>query len=801
MQIVELEMVPLSLRPVLQRLYDMKTTQSALREGVLFSTKRNNYYYDTGTGKVIVLDDDTSYIFRVLFDPTLSAETFLISLTKVDPNAVKNLLQTIDAERLFQRPPLLSMGKEIAAGVTDTEQKVEQIILEVTEQCNFRCKYCVYSEDFSGNRDFGNRRMPTEIAFKAIDWALENSGAKLAITFYGGEPLLNFKLMKAVIERSQAKRGNKEIVYSFTSNMSLMTREIATYLAQVPNLYIMASIDGPRTVHDAYRVYANDAPTFEDSIGGLRILADAYAGSHMPVNINAVLTPPFGFEKLEQVNAYFESLDWLPATCHVNITYPSYGTCPGLDEYYDKITGNPKYALHGMFDRLGRIESETPFVLEWFVQHGIQMWSVHEGQQRIESHGDKLMNYIRFWQAAGESEKTSIRTRDRIRQIVSSGHFAGGFVPYGYRAVDKGRVNKRDQPVKDLEIDPEEAAWVREVFEKVANEGASGYAMARMLNDRGLCTRQGARFQSVNIRRMIRHEGYTGYLITKAARSEFIQELQIVDEKLFARANEVIDCRSKKLAQEKNIAAKTNNPTLLAGIVVCAHCGAKMSAFLHTDRYKLADGTIREKVQAKYNCYQRGQKLRACDGQSLYLAERVDAVVLEVVHDIFRRIQQEPYDRSIEQKLRQENGERERQKQAAEKKIKAAQYKQKRYEDEVIRCLDGQSRFSEEMLARLIAEAETEVRQAKEEYAELLRNDTTRATIQQIRSYYDEFLGWANEFDLATIPRKRAILGQLIEKVEVGKGYKVTVHLRMSYAQFLGIEGNGEIQVRKDVCA
>lgn len=106
-----------------------------------------------------------------------------------------------------------------------------------------------------------------------------------------------------------------------------------------------------------------------------------------------------------------------------------------------------------------------------------------------------------------------------------------------------------------------------------------------------------------------------------------------------------------------------------------------------------------------------------------------------------------------------------------------------------------------QMLARLIAEAETEVRQAKEEYAELLRNDTTRATIQQIRSYYDEFLGWANEFDLATIPRKRAILGQLIEKVEVGKGYKVTVHLRMSYAQFLGIEGNGEIQVRKDVCA
>ena len=68
-----------------------------------------------------------------------------------------------------------------------------------------------------------------------------------------------------------------------------------------------------------------------------------------------------------------------------------------------------------------------------------------------------------------------MRTRDRIRQIVSSGHFAGGFVPYGYRAINKGRVNKRDQPVKDLEINPDEAAWVREVFTKVAEEGASGY--------------------------------------------------------------------------------------------------------------------------------------------------------------------------------------------------------------------------------------------------------------------------------------------------------------------------------------
>ena len=58
-----------------------------------------------------------------------------------------------------------------------------------------------------------------------------------------------------------------------------------------------------------------------------------------------------------------------------------------------------------MFDRIGRIDNETPFVVEWFINHGIEVWSVNEGEQKMESHVDKLMNYIRFWQANGESKK------------------------------------------------------------------------------------------------------------------------------------------------------------------------------------------------------------------------------------------------------------------------------------------------------------------------------------------------------------------------------------------------------------
>ena len=74
---------------------------------------------------------------------------------------------------------------------------------------------------------------------------------------------------------------------------------------------------------------------------------------------------------------------------------------------------------------------------------------------------------------------------------------------------------------------------------KVAEEGASGYAMAQMLNQRGLRTRQGAEFQSSNIKRMIQHEGYTGYIITKAARSEFMPQLQIKDRMIYLTKREI----------------------------------------------------------------------------------------------------------------------------------------------------------------------------------------------------------------------------------------------------------------------
>ena len=132
-----------------------------------------------------------------------------------------------------------------------------------------------------------------------------------------------------------------------------------------------------------------------------------------------------------------------------------------------------------MFDRLGRKSEETPFVVEWFVKNGIQVWSVNEGEQRFDSHTDRLMNYIRFWQADGESQKISIRTKTALGQMVQEGRFRGGIAPYGYKLVPSGQCNKRRHEVYKLEIDEDEARVVRMMFELCV---CSGYGRCKMAN-------------------------------------------------------------------------------------------------------------------------------------------------------------------------------------------------------------------------------------------------------------------------------------------------------------------------------
>ena len=135
-------------------------------------------------------------------------------------------------------------------------------------------------------------------------------------------------------------------------------------------------------------------------------------------------------------------------------------------------------------------------MVEWFVKHGIEVWSTREGEQRFDSHVDKLTNYIRFWQASGESEKTSMRIKTRMHQLTLDGVYTGGPVPFGYKLVGTGKKNRKGYEINNLQIEEGEAEIVRMIFSKVRCEGYGSYRIAQILNDGRVKTHKGSKFQS-----------------------------------------------------------------------------------------------------------------------------------------------------------------------------------------------------------------------------------------------------------------------------------------------------------------
>lgn len=238
-----------------------------------------------------------------------------------------------------------------------------------------------------------------------------------------------------------------------------------------------------------------------------------------------------------------------------------------------------------MFDRLGRREDETPFVVEWFVKQGVEVWSTREGQQTFNDHVDYLLNYIRFWQASGESGKTSTRIKTRLRQMVEAGIYIGGVVQYGYKLEHRGRVNKKGNPVRDKVVDAEEMLIVQEIHQRSIYEGIGTHTMAEELNARGLRTHSGAKFQANTIRRMLLDPEYAGYLVTDGAHSPFLPELQIVDAETKHRAIELAEQRSLINNEKRQVSRTCRGHSMLGGNLFCACCGKRLASVLKKDSY------------------------------------------------------------------------------------------------------------------------------------------------------------------------------------------------------------------------
>ena len=136
-------------------------------------------------------------------------------------------------------------------------------IFVVTSACNHKCVYCQAQSSNKSQKGF----MSIETAKKAVNIALQSPSDYLDFEFQGGEPLLNFDVIKYIVEYSKSV-SNKHINYSIVSNLTLLTDEMIEFI-KINNISISTSLDGNEIVHNQNRPYRNNQGTYFDVLNAI----------------------------------------------------------------------------------------------------------------------------------------------------------------------------------------------------------------------------------------------------------------------------------------------------------------------------------------------------------------------------------------------------------------------------------------------------------------------------------------------------------------------------------------------------
>ena len=163
-------------------------------------------------------------------------------------------------------------------GVIDFKKRqtvVKALCLHIAHDCNLACRYCFAGEgEYKGDRSL----MSYEVGKKALDFLVENSGGRrnLEVDFFGGEPLLNFEVVKKLVAygREIEKKKDKHFRFTLTTNGVLLSDDVIAFANQEMD-NIVLSIDGRKEVHDHMRPFKNGAGSYDLIIDKFKKVAES----------------------------------------------------------------------------------------------------------------------------------------------------------------------------------------------------------------------------------------------------------------------------------------------------------------------------------------------------------------------------------------------------------------------------------------------------------------------------------------------------------------------------------------------
>jgi uncharacterized protein len=200
-------------------------------------------------------------------------------------------------------PPNLRVVVSRDGGPADPEHRPDYVgmVLEITEACNCRCSYCIFSGQYVGERLHSTRRLSPQKARQAIEYLLSRTtDARPYISFFGGEPLLAKSEMFALM--TYARERCPGVTFGVQTNGLLLDRDTFLQLRSF-NARIGISLDGPRQIHDRNRRTIDGHPTFDRVMENIAAVHEA-APDYFRDNVfcRATLESP---ELIEETFAFF----------------------------------------------------------------------------------------------------------------------------------------------------------------------------------------------------------------------------------------------------------------------------------------------------------------------------------------------------------------------------------------------------------------------------------------------------------------------------------------------------------------
>ncbi|MBX9039382.1 radical SAM protein [Enterococcus raffinosus] len=256
--------------------------------------------------------------------------------------------------------------------------RINFLVLQVTQNCNLRCSYCVYSGLYDTRRH-GNAKMSWGQAKKSLDYLLKHSSESsvLKVGFYGGEPALMFDLIEKCVSYMEEKAPDKEKLYVITSNGTCLTKKSMKFLAE-NNFRLTISIDGPEDIHDISRRFmSNNSGSHIALLRNLKYMKETYPDYYAySVNFNTVLT---GKNSYKYISEFFNNHELFKNNDFTS-TMVSDAQKKGnididesfLEEYYYEY-------FKMMLSKLGRLDPS--FVSVLVEQEYSNIWKTREGKQ------------------------------------------------------------------------------------------------------------------------------------------------------------------------------------------------------------------------------------------------------------------------------------------------------------------------------------------------------------------------------------------------------------------------------------